>query len=138
MIPRLGLAGKEMTVGSRVDGRSPTHGMGCIATPGQEPCNPFRRVLAATRWHAGAFCIATQPCNPFVRRHRRPGPALKYALGLPPVSVVVVGIKSETELKQNLDWVKGYKPRTKEELDGLNGPTRELAKNWGEVDGQVV
>lgn len=64
--------------------------------------------------------------------------ALRYALGLPQVSVVVVGIKSADELKQNLDVVKRYKPLSKEELAELEGPTKELAKKWGEVYGQVT
>src|SRR5262249_24528068 len=36
--------------------------------------------------------------------------ALRYALGLKGVSVVVVGIHDEAELKQNLAWARGYKP----------------------------
>src|SRR5829696_2770633 len=47
--------------------------MGCIATPCQQPCNPFRRVLDATRWRIRTSCVAPQPCNPSARLpHRRP------------------------------------------------------------------
>jgi aryl-alcohol dehydrogenase-like predicted oxidoreductase len=64
--------------------------------------------------------------------------ALRYALGLPQVSVVVVGIHDEAELKQNLAWAREAKPLTEEELRGLERPTRELAKKWGKVYGEVV
>jgi aryl-alcohol dehydrogenase-like predicted oxidoreductase len=64
--------------------------------------------------------------------------ALRYALGLPKVSVVVVGIHDDAELKQNLEWVKGYKPLTAEELDDLAGTTKALAKKWGAVYGDIV
>src|SRR5262249_6505980 len=36
--------------------------------------------------------------------------AIRYALGLPQVSVVVLGIYDDQELKQNLEWVKTAKP----------------------------
>ena len=42
--------------------------------------------------------------------------ALRYALGLPQVSTVVVGIHDDEELKQNLAWVKDYKPLGADEL----------------------
>jgi aryl-alcohol dehydrogenase-like predicted oxidoreductase len=64
--------------------------------------------------------------------------ALRYALGLPQVSVVVVGIHDDAELKQNLGWVKAYKPLTAEELRGIEKTTKELAGKWGNVYGQVV
>ena len=64
--------------------------------------------------------------------------ALRYALGLPPVSVVVVGMRSDEELKQNLGWVREFKPLSKEELAALEEPTRALAKKWGSVYGSVT
>lgn len=51
---------------------------------------------------------------------------------------VVIGMKSKDELKQNLAWAREAKPLTREELDELSGPTKELAKEWGEVYGQVT
>jgi aryl-alcohol dehydrogenase-like predicted oxidoreductase len=63
--------------------------------------------------------------------------AFRYALGLPGVAVVVLGMKSKDELKQNLEWLKGYKPLGKDELAALEGPTKELAKKWGSVYGAV-
>jgi aryl-alcohol dehydrogenase-like predicted oxidoreductase len=64
--------------------------------------------------------------------------AVRYALGLPRVSVVVLGMYDAKDLKQNLAWVKGYKPLTAAELKELDKPTRELARKWGNVYGEVV
>jgi aryl-alcohol dehydrogenase-like predicted oxidoreductase len=64
--------------------------------------------------------------------------ALRYALGLPQVSVVVVGIHDDAELKQDLEWVKSFKPLTAEELAGLEKTTKALAGKWGNVYGSVV
>jgi aryl-alcohol dehydrogenase-like predicted oxidoreductase len=63
--------------------------------------------------------------------------ALRYALGLPQVSVVVVGIHDAAELKQNLAWVKAYKPLSAGELKALDQPTRELAARWNKPYGPV-
>ncbi len=63
--------------------------------------------------------------------------ALRYALGLPQVSVVVVGIYNAEELKQNLNWVRNFKPLTAEELTALAKPTRKLANRWKELYGPV-
>ena len=46
-------------------------------------------------------------------------------------------MKSTGELKQNLEWLKDYKPLTRDELAALEGPTRELAKKWGNLYGAV-
>ena len=64
--------------------------------------------------------------------------ALRYALGIPQVSVVVVGIHDAEELKQNLGWLKEYKPLTEAELKELEKPTRELASKWGKPYGPVA
>jgi aryl-alcohol dehydrogenase-like predicted oxidoreductase len=63
--------------------------------------------------------------------------ALRYAAGLPQVSVVVLGIHDDDELKQNLGWVRNYKPLSAAELAALDKPTRELARQWGNVYGAV-
>jgi aryl-alcohol dehydrogenase-like predicted oxidoreductase len=64
--------------------------------------------------------------------------ALRYALGLADVTVVVVGIHDAEELKQNLEWLKAYKPLTAEELKDLDKSTRELATKWGKPYGPVA
>jgi hypothetical protein len=64
--------------------------------------------------------------------------ALRYALGLPQVTTAVVGIHDDDELKQDLEWVKGYKPLTADELAALDKPSKELAEKWKAVYGPVV
>jgi aryl-alcohol dehydrogenase-like predicted oxidoreductase len=64
--------------------------------------------------------------------------ALRYALGLPQVSVAVVGIHDEDELKLNLGWARDFKPLTAEELMKLDEPSRELAGKWKAVYGPVT
>jgi predicted aldo/keto reductase-like oxidoreductase len=64
--------------------------------------------------------------------------ALRYALGLPQVSVVVVGIHDADELRQNLAWARDFKPLDRDELTNLDKPTGDLAAKWKEVYGPVV
>jgi uncharacterized protein len=64
--------------------------------------------------------------------------ALRYALGLPQVSVVVVGIHDADELRQNLAWGRDFKPLSRDDLSTLDKPTRDLAAQWKEVYGPVV
>jgi aryl-alcohol dehydrogenase-like predicted oxidoreductase len=64
--------------------------------------------------------------------------AVRYALGLPGVSVVVLGIHDDAELKEDIGWARAYEPLTAAELRALDKPTRDLARKWGSVYGQVV
>jgi aryl-alcohol dehydrogenase-like predicted oxidoreductase len=64
--------------------------------------------------------------------------ALRYALGLPQVSVVVLGIHDEKELAQDLAWVRAYKPLDEEERKALDASGRELARQWKAVYGPVA
>lgn len=61
--------------------------------------------------------------------------ALRYALGLPGVSGVVLGMYDEAELRQALAWVRSFTPLTAEELTSLDKPARDLADQWGELYG---
>ena len=60
---------------------------------------------------------------------------LRYALGLPGVSGVAVGLHDEQELAQVLGWVRAFAPLVAAELRELEGPTRALADRWGEMYG---
>jgi aryl-alcohol dehydrogenase-like predicted oxidoreductase len=60
---------------------------------------------------------------------------LRYALGLPSVSGIVLGMIDDEELRQTLAWVRSWTPLTAEELTALEQPTRALAGQWGEVYG---
>jgi aryl-alcohol dehydrogenase-like predicted oxidoreductase len=64
--------------------------------------------------------------------------ALRYALGLQQVSVTVVGIHDGDELKQDLEWLRDFKPLTAEELAALDKPSQELAAQWKAVYGPVT
>jgi aryl-alcohol dehydrogenase-like predicted oxidoreductase len=65
-------------------------------------------------------------------------PALRYALGLPKVSVVVLGIHDDEELKQDLGWARDYKPLSAEERATLDRAAKELADKWKAVYGPVT
>ncbi|HEV8241663.1 MAG TPA: aldo/keto reductase [Thermoanaerobaculia bacterium] len=61
--------------------------------------------------------------------------SLRYALGLPGCSGIVIGMIDDEELHQTLDWVRAWTPVTAAELVALEAPTRELAAEWGEIYG---
>lgn len=63
--------------------------------------------------------------------------SFRYALGLPNLSVMVLGMKNTEELTQNLKWMREEKPLSKDELKALDKPSRELAQKWGNVYGAV-
>lgn len=64
--------------------------------------------------------------------------SLRYALGLPAISGVVVGMYDEEELRQTLAWVRSSVPLTGEDLAPLEGPTRELSRGFLELYGPRV
>src|SRR5262249_16807739 len=64
--------------------------------------------------------------------------ALRYALGLPQVSLAVVGIHDDEELKQNLDWQRAHKPLSAEEGAAREQRPKELAAQWKAVYGPVA
>lgn len=63
---------------------------------------------------------------------------LRYALGLPGASGVVLGLHDDEELRQCLAWVRSSAPLTAGELTALDEPTRELARQLGEPYGPTV
>ena len=60
---------------------------------------------------------------------------LRYALGLPGASGVLLGMVDEAELQQNLTRIRGFSPLTAAELARLEAPTEALAAEWGEIYG---
>ena len=64
--------------------------------------------------------------------------ALRYSLGLPGVSGVIIGIYDDAELQQNLEWLADATPLSGGELTALERPTRALASEWREVYGPVA
>lgn len=63
---------------------------------------------------------------------------LRYALGLPGASGVILGMVDEAELQQNLARVRAFSPLTGDELSALDAPTEQLAAEWGEIYGPRV
>lgn len=57
--------------------------------------------------------------------------ALRYALGLPGVSLAVIGVFSEAELRQNVAWVKGFQPLAEAEARAALSAGQELSRAWG-------
>jgi aryl-alcohol dehydrogenase-like predicted oxidoreductase len=63
--------------------------------------------------------------------------AFRYALGLPGLSTVLVGMRQRRELVQNLKALELAKPLSSAELQALEQPTRALSEEWGQVFGPV-
>ena len=63
--------------------------------------------------------------------------ALRYALGLPGVSLAVVGVYNEEELVQNIEWVRRYTPLDAGEQQALLALGRNIARQWGPHYGAV-
>ena len=63
--------------------------------------------------------------------------ALRYALGLPGVSLAVIGMYNEEELVQNIEWVRRYAPLDAGEQQALLAQGREIARQWGPHYGSV-
>jgi predicted aldo/keto reductase-like oxidoreductase len=57
--------------------------------------------------------------------------AVRYALGLPGVSTLVIGPHTVEQLRQNVAFVAGYQPLTADEARQLNQLGRRLATTWG-------
>jgi predicted aldo/keto reductase-like oxidoreductase len=64
--------------------------------------------------------------------------ALRYALDLPGVATAVVGMFSETELMQNIEWAQNHSPLATDEAAGLEKLGKEIAADWGPHFGSVT
>ena len=66
--------------------------------------------------------------------------AVRYALGIPGLSVAIMGIKNTAELQKALKTVRSYKPLSSDELTQLSQKGKMLAKSddWGELRGPVA
>lgn len=62
----------------------------------------------------------------------------RYALGLPGVSLAVLGCFDEKELDEAIDWTKAYKPLSDDEQTALSDWGRTQARDWGSVYGPVA
>jgi aryl-alcohol dehydrogenase-like predicted oxidoreductase len=64
--------------------------------------------------------------------------AIRYAIGLPGVSTLVIGVKDRDELRQAVTTLQTATPLTAEELKGVLDRGREMAGRWGAHFGPVT
>jgi hypothetical protein len=64
--------------------------------------------------------------------------AMRYALGIPGLSVAIVGMRRMSDLEAALAAVRGYKPFSPAELSQIRDQGRLMAKDWGELRGPVA
>ena len=66
------------------------------------------------------------------------GDAVRYALGIPGLSVAIMGLKNAAEVRQAAAAVRGYKPFSGQEISELDRKGKEMAEDWGELRGPVA
>lgn len=64
--------------------------------------------------------------------------AVRYSLGLPGVSAVILGLKNSDEIRQAVRTVAGYQPFTPAELEAVLARGKEMATRWGPHFGPVA
>ncbi|MBI4584122.1 MAG: aldo/keto reductase [Planctomycetes bacterium] len=64
--------------------------------------------------------------------------AFRYALGIPNLSLAVIGMKDPKELEQNLERLRRFKPLAPEESRQLDEAGKTLAAKWGPHFGPVT
>jgi len=63
---------------------------------------------------------------------------LRYVWGVPGVSVAIIGMRNNDELRQALGAARGYKPFTRAEMAKLAERGKTLAAQWGPLRGKVA
>lgn len=64
--------------------------------------------------------------------------AMRYALGIPGLSVAILGVKSVPELLRAVETVRNYRPLEDEERMQLTQAGKRMAQVWGDHRGPVV
>ncbi len=64
--------------------------------------------------------------------------AFRYAQSLPGVSSAVIGMATQTELHQNLQWAKSFKNLSSREAAQLIKLGKKLASEWGPHLGKII
>jgi aryl-alcohol dehydrogenase-like predicted oxidoreductase len=80
--------------------------------------------LAAMKVFAGGITACKMP-DPL--RHA----SFRFAQSVNGVALTVIGMGTEREFEQNVEWARTFKPMTSEEATELKKKTVELAKEWG-------
>ena len=57
--------------------------------------------------------------------------SFRFAQSVQGVTLTVIGMGTDKELEQNVEWAKTYKPMTAAEADELKKKTVEVARKWG-------
>jgi predicted aldo/keto reductase-like oxidoreductase len=57
--------------------------------------------------------------------------SFRFAQSVEGVALTVIGMGTQKELEQNVEWAKAFKPMTAEEAAELKKQTVALAKSWG-------
>jgi predicted aldo/keto reductase-like oxidoreductase len=57
--------------------------------------------------------------------------SFRFAQSVKGVTLTVIGMGSDKELEQNVEWAKTFKPMTADEANELKKKTVEVAKQWG-------
>ncbi len=82
--------------------------------------------LAAMKVFGGAMMVS--PCKmPEEMRHA----SFRFAQSVQGVVLTVIGMGTEKELEQNIEWAKTFRLMTREEAEELKKKTVALAKKWG-------
>ena len=64
--------------------------------------------------------------------------AVRYALGIPGLSVAILGMRRLSDLHSALETVRNYRPFSAGEITAIQGEGRRLARVWGPLRGPVV
>jgi predicted aldo/keto reductase-like oxidoreductase len=64
--------------------------------------------------------------------------AVRYALGLPGVTTLNLGVHKEDQVRKNVEMVKNCKPLTQEEQDKVAALGKQLFRQWGPRFGPVA
>jgi predicted aldo/keto reductase-like oxidoreductase len=82
--------------------------------------------LAAMKVYGGA--IVKQPCRMPEELRRA---SFRWVQSVPGLTLAVIGMGTQKELEQNVQWASEFKPMTAEEANELKAKTVALAKEWG-------
>ena len=64
--------------------------------------------------------------------------AIRYALGIPNLSVAIMGMRRMSDLEKALKTVRSYRPFGAEEITTIQGKGRQMARVWGPLRGPVA
>jgi uncharacterized protein len=64
--------------------------------------------------------------------------AVRYAMGVPGVATLNIGVHNVEQLRKNVEMVKNYRPLTPEEQDRCAALGKELAAKWGQHFGAAA